>query len=392
MITHHAVARLCIGSLKTPAGRGGARRLASCAVSAHYRPVPGDAPSGATYASSNNGAGATPSRRALNPEASKRVGRALQALKLEESRGHCDVRGVRSLFSEFAASELVRLGDVLPPGGSRDRWQRTVAAGFSRYRDLAPPQRANLVAEAQFLLVGADATRPLANPASVGESTTSSSSSPSPAASPSESSRASSGGGFWQQEMRAGGRDASDSTSESSVSDEDPGASSSLADFHSKPPRDRGKPGGKASVYGSASWESALAQVFSQREEVNQVKAPDAMRAMSSAECAGGADSPSGVFAVESEAGGSLAGRNKGRQMARASIHETHRERLRQRARVLARGQERTVGGEIRLGGTLLRERGDGVGIVQGGRGCGGVQAPDRGGCLAHALSRALAG
>ena len=142
MITHHAVARLCIGSLKTPAGRGGARRLASCAVSAHSTaPVPGDAPSGATYASSNNGAGATPSRRALNPEASKRVGRALQALKLEESRGHCDVRGVRSLFSEFAASELVRLGDVLPPGGSRDRWQRTVAAGFSRYRDLAPPQR-----------------------------------------------------------------------------------------------------------------------------------------------------------------------------------------------------------------------------------------------------------
>lgn len=314
MITHRAVARLCIGSLKTPAGRGGARRLASCAVSAHYStaPVPGDAPNGATYASSNNGAGATPPHRALTPEASKRVGRALQALKLEESRGHCDVRGARSLFSEFAASELVRLGDVLPPGGSRDRWQRAVAVGFSRYRDLAPPQRANLVAEAQFLLVGADATRPLAAPANVGESTTSSSSSPSPAPSPIESSRASSGGGFWQQEMRAGGRDASDSTPEPSANDDDPGASSSLADFHSRPPRDRGKSGGKASVHGSASWESALAQVSSQREEVNQVKAPDAVGAVGAAEGAEGAESPAGVFAVASEAGGSLAGEEQG--------------------------------------------------------------------------------
>ena len=280
---------------------------------AFYRPRPRGRPERRDVRLEQQRRGRDPSRRALNPEASKRVGRALQALKLEESRGHCDVRGVRSLFSEFAASELVRLGDVLPPGGSRDRWQRTVAAGFSRYRDLAPPQRANLVAEAQFLLVGADATRPLANLASVGESTTSSSSSPSPAASPSESSRrASSGGGFWQQEMRAGGRDASDSTSDSPVSDEDPGASSSLADFHSKPPRDRGKPGGKAACTARRLGSLRSRRCSPQREEVNQVKAPDAMRAMSSAEGAGGAESPSGVFAVESEAGGSLAGEEQG--------------------------------------------------------------------------------
>jgi hypothetical protein len=88
----------------------------------------------------------------------KRVGRALQALQLEESRGHCDVRGARSLFSEYAADELARLGEILPPGGSRDRWHAAVAAGFSRYKELAPPQRANLVAEAQYLLNAADAS------------------------------------------------------------------------------------------------------------------------------------------------------------------------------------------------------------------------------------------
>ena len=143
--------RLWLGRLRTPAARGRARRLASCAVNAQYS-------TGSSQSSHGNN-NARPS--VLSPggkspgggaDVGKRVGRALQALQLEESRGHCDVRGARSLFSEYAADELARLGEILPPGGSRDRWHAAVAAGFSRYRELAPPQRANLVAEAQYLL------------------------------------------------------------------------------------------------------------------------------------------------------------------------------------------------------------------------------------------------
>ena len=130
--------RLWLGRLRTPAARGRARRLASCAVNAQYST--GSAPS------SHGNNNAPPS--VLSPggkppggvaDVGKRVGRALQALQLEESRGHCDVRGARSLFSEYAADELARLGEILPPGGSRDRWHAAVAAGFSRYRELAPP-------------------------------------------------------------------------------------------------------------------------------------------------------------------------------------------------------------------------------------------------------------
>ena len=142
--------RLWLGRLRTPAARGRARRLASCAVNAQYS-------TGSSQSSHGNN-NARPS--VLSPggkspgggaDVGKRVGRALQALQLEESRGHCDVRGARSLFGEYAADELARLGEILPPGGSRDRWRAAVAAGFALPRARAA-QRANLVAGAQYLL------------------------------------------------------------------------------------------------------------------------------------------------------------------------------------------------------------------------------------------------
>jgi hypothetical protein len=109
-----------------------------------------------TTASSPRGTGGVSGRRGDGGGAvGKRVGRALQALQYEESRGHIDVRGRASLFSEYAARELTQLADALPPGGGRERWQGAVAGGFSRYRALSPPQRALLVSEAQRLLAGA---------------------------------------------------------------------------------------------------------------------------------------------------------------------------------------------------------------------------------------------
>ena len=87
-------------------------------------------------------------------ERSRRLGRALRALHLEQSQGHVDVRGARSLFSEYAASELVRLGDALPATAG-DRWSGAIAGGFARYRNLSPTQRASLVAEARALVLAA---------------------------------------------------------------------------------------------------------------------------------------------------------------------------------------------------------------------------------------------
>lgn len=231
--------RLWLGRLRTPAARGRARRLASCAVNAQYST--GSAPS------SHGNNNAPPS--VLSPggkppggvaDVGKRVGRALQALQLEESRGHCDVRGARSLFSEYAADELARLGEILPPGGSRDRWHAAVAAGFSRYRELAPPQRANLVAEAQYLLNAADkslaATKTTASSAFAERR---------------------------EETETASSRE--DQFEKAKVSP--PGKSSARLSS-----RERGRwTGGKSGIHDSKTWESALRQDSRQRAEVRQV-------------------------------------------------------------------------------------------------------------------------
>ena len=231
--------RLRLGRLRTPAARGRARRLASCAVNAQYST--GSAPS------SHGNNNAPPS--VLSPggkppggvaDVGKRVGRALQALQLEESRGHCDVRGARSLFSEYAADELARLGEILPPGGSRDRWHAAVAAGFSRYRELAPPQRANLVAEAQYLLNAADkslaATKTTASSAFAERR---------------------------EETETASSRE--DQFEKAKVSP--PGKSSARLSS-----RERGRwTGGKSGIHDSKTWESALRQDSRQRAEVRQV-------------------------------------------------------------------------------------------------------------------------
>ena len=231
--------RLLLGRLRTPAARGRARRLASCAVNAQYST--GSAPS------SHGNNNAPPS--VLSPggkppggvaDVGKRVGRALQALQLEESRGHCDVRGARSLLSEYAADELARLGEILPPGGSRDRWHAAVAAGFSRYRELAPPQRANLVAEAQYLLNAADkslaATKTTASSAFAERR---------------------------EETETASSRE--DQFEKAKVSP--PGKSSARLSS-----RERGRwTGGKSGIHDSKTWESALRQDSRQRAEVRQV-------------------------------------------------------------------------------------------------------------------------
>ena len=241
--------RLWLGRLRTPAARGRARRLASCAVNAQYST--GSAPS------SHGNNNAPPS--VLSPggkppggvaDVGKRVGRALQALQLEESRGHCDVRGARSLFSEYAADELARLGEILPPGGSRDRWHAAVAAGFSRYRELAPPQRANLVAEAQYLLNAADAslvaTAPPASSAFASREETET-------ASPREDHEK-------EKVSPLGARRARDFTLAEGKSSARP------------PSRERGRwTGGKSGIHDSKTWESALRQDSRQRAEVRQV-------------------------------------------------------------------------------------------------------------------------
>ena len=158
MSHHSVVARLCLGRLAASGGARAARRIAAhCASTPHDHHANerggrrhGSATAGAT-GSMYPGASSAPVG-----DAQRRVGRALQALQLEESKGHVDVRGARSLFSEYAANELTKIGtEVLPPGSDgRERWERAVAGGFARYRALSPPQRATLVAEAQILLLG----------------------------------------------------------------------------------------------------------------------------------------------------------------------------------------------------------------------------------------------
>lgn len=186
------------------------------------------------------------------------MGRALLALQLEESRGHCDVRGKRSLFSEYAADELVCLGDLLPPGGGRDRWQRAVASGFSRYKELAPRQRANLVAEAQYLLSATEAGAP--NAAAVAATAT---------VAFGENNVSSLNVG---KNLHKNHEDAA--TRARPGDDAGAGSASSLADFHSQPfsrETRKGAGGGKALIHVSNTWEHALAQDSRQRLEVSQV-------------------------------------------------------------------------------------------------------------------------
>ena len=166
-----------------------------------------------------------------------------------------DVRGARSLFSEYAASELTKIGtEVLPPGSDgRERWERRVAGGFARYRALSPPQRATLVAEAQQLLLGGashTAHHPPGSPA------------PNPGIPGPES---------FRREMTPPPTSQLHAQSPPEPTPPEP-ESGNLADFYSTPPapRERGKPGGKGVVIESRSWEDALAQDVRQREEVVQ--------------------------------------------------------------------------------------------------------------------------
>ena len=247
--------RLWLGRLRTPAARGRARRLASCAVNAQYS-------TGSSQSSHGNN-NARPS--VLSPggkspgggaDVGKRVGRALQALQLEESRGHCDVRGARSLFSEYAADELVRLGEILPPGGSRDRWHAAVAAGFSCYRELAPPQRANLVAEAQYLLNAADAFHapPSAKPPAGREARQTTSI---------EDDVSAARNGSVLPPRPAAGRVETATEMAAAAASQTPARRVS---------REKGKwTGGKSGIHGSESWESALRQDSRQRAETRQV-------------------------------------------------------------------------------------------------------------------------
>ena len=247
--------RLWLGRLP-PAASARARRLATCVVNAQDSSASPSHGNNNTQSSHVLVPGGNPGGGHPSPDVGKRVGRALQALQLEESRGHCDVRGVRSTFSEYAADELVRLGEVLPPGGSRDRWQRAVAAGFLQYKELAQAQRANLVAEAQYLLNASDAAPP-------------------PAAQAATSSQMNV---TVENNVMSGVNVASEIKNETretsgEPSDDDVSSSSSLADFHSKPhAREKGKwSGGKSGIHDSKTWEHALRQDSRQRREVSQV-------------------------------------------------------------------------------------------------------------------------
>lgn len=264
MSHHSVVARLCFGRLAAPGGGRAARRLAAhCAASHHDHH--GDDRGGRRHGSATAGAtGSTHPGPSSAPagDASRRVGRALQALRLEESRGHVDVRGARSLFSEYAASELTKIGtEVLPPGSDgRERWERRVAGGFARYRALSPPQRATLVAEAQQLLLGGashTAHHPPGSPA------------PNPGIPGPES---------FRREMTPPPTSQLHAQSPPEPTPPEP-ESGNLADFYSThpAPRERGKPGGKGVVTESRSWEDALAQDVRQREEVVQVSSADAI-------------------------------------------------------------------------------------------------------------------
>ena len=152
--------RLCLGRLSVPGrsgcgggGGGGARRLAAwSSSSSSFSSLPDNngganvalsaaAAAGAGPSSSGHGAADNSSNDISSSSSNtvntvntttadnvrRRVGRAQQALQLKESRGHIDVKGARSTFSEFAASELTQLADVMPPGGGQDRWRGAVA-------------------------------------------------------------------------------------------------------------------------------------------------------------------------------------------------------------------------------------------------------------------------
>ena len=258
MSHHSVVARLCLGRLAAPGGARAARRIAAHCASTphdHHANERGGRRHGSATAGATGSMHPGPSSAPVG-DAQRRVGRALQALQLEESKGHVDVRGARSLFSEYAANELTKIGtEVLPPGSDgRERWERAVAGGFARYRALSPPQRATLVAEAQILLLGGAAPP---QPPAVGipgpESFRREMTPPPTAASPSQPPES------------------------SPTSHPQPEPAGNLADFYSKPPapREKGKPGGKGVVIESRSWEDALAQDVRQREEVGQVSSSD---------------------------------------------------------------------------------------------------------------------
>ena len=244
-----AVARACLASLRAPGGRVGARRVAPPAAFARYSAGasgarPADYPPSVPARPSSLGSPPVPSG-----EADRRLGRALQALQLEESRGHCDVRGARSLFSEYAASELARLGDLLPPGGGKDRWRDAVAEGFRRYRDLDPPQRANLVAEARSLLERGPAA---ANPRPAPPSSTA------------------------PREERAERPAASPAPTPAAAA---AAATAEVRDHHRR--RARGQRGGLSAVHESETWASALRHVSRRSAEVARVNEDDASRAYS---------------------------------------------------------------------------------------------------------------
>lgn len=314
--------RLCVGKLSAPSrsGGSGARRLlwfrsapvsststASCpngdctAIgrrhNAHVHSCA--AAASASDESARQGSSARPPSVGSSAVSThKRLGRALQALRLEESRGHCDVRGARSLFSEYAASELTQLGDALPAGSVQERWRRTVAVGFARYRALSPAQRASLVEEAQQLLARDEPGRTRASRAATHRAASCSyppltvaparqrqrkrhSSPHAERDAPTEPS-----GEFCRRETAAGetagGRTGAEARAASAW--KDGGAEGPHFTAAATPPthatrRERGTSGGKAWIHGSDSWEMALAQNLEKREEVAAVGAAEAVAA-----------------------------------------------------------------------------------------------------------------
>jgi uracil-DNA glycosylase len=235
-------------------------------------------------------------------DAAKRVGRALSALQLEESRGCCDVRGKRSLFSEYARDELARMDDALPPGAARERWRGVVAGGFARYAALSEQQRAALVAEARALLSGGGGGGGGGGGAGAGVAVAE-------VERPRERARA---GGFWQQEMpstsTASGAAPLARRDEEDDGEEDDGDSDDVATRLLR--EGPGKPGGKGAVAQSTSWESALAASASSPASSSPASSSSAS-ASTSAFCA--ANAGTGISAVElAGLGGSLRGQEQG--------------------------------------------------------------------------------
>jgi hypothetical protein len=133
-----------------------------------------------------------------------------------------------------------------------------VASGFSRYKELAPRQRANLVAEAQYLLSATEAGAP--NAAAVAATAT---------VAFGENNVSSLNVG---KNLHKNHEDAA--TRARPGDDAGAGSASSLADFHSQPfsrETRKGAGGGKALIHVSNTWEHALAQDSRQRLEVSQV-------------------------------------------------------------------------------------------------------------------------